>query len=153
MTITITGESAMKALEDCVDEMGREYVYEAEGADTEDSCAYIHNVKNEGFGSEFDTYSVTPDSVPGCLIGHALVKLGVPMKTFLDLGLNTGHDASEALLKLKQERIVDFPNEVQFQAVVSAYNRAQYRQDSGHGWGVALDVALSSYRNSILADQ
>lgn len=95
---------------------GRDFRYIPEG--NGETCLYVH--KNEN-----------GDLCNGCLIGSALIYMGVPAEWFLNR--NSGR-ATEVMDEL------DFSYEVR-----SAANEAQSIQDTRATWGSALDEFINYY--------
>lgn len=102
-----------------------EYVYEApEDARVDDSlsCYYVHR-------SEDGT------QVPGCLIGHVLNRLGVPLHVL------RGYEGSDA--RRVVDRTVSFTGDPdEGLDVRMALQIAQSAQDGGDSWGESLAQAL-----------
>lgn len=114
----LSTEQAMAALEVVVAEAGEDYVYESprhmQGGD--ESCFYVHRDPD---GS---------DARPGCLVGTALHRLGVP------LGELEKHEGTDAFTMLWH--ITDLPDRAR-----GAFSGAQEAQDTGETWGEALRQA------------
>lgn len=131
MTITLTTENVLAALEAAVEEKGADYVYPREldeyGDLTEDSCLYVKN------------------GAPSCLVGHALHSLGVPLEA---LSANEGAGAAALLDYLEIDGFVTFEkgeaDEEGYRGlskVQSLVFYAQAKQDTGTPWGESLNVA------------
>jgi hypothetical protein len=118
MAIKVTADQVMQTLREVVAERP-DYVYEVpEGyaAETNVSCYYVHG------------------DVPGCVVGHVLNRLGVPLS---DLALVEGRGAYKVVDWFLN--ITDPDGVVDVEHVLSV---AQSRQDRGDSWGEALEVAL-----------
>lgn len=123
MGLYIDLDKARQMIAAAIEERGEDYVYpRTPGA----GCAYVHHTLD---GEE-----------PGCGVGMALIKAGVPIESFDDLHINTGCGAHSALVALKDAGIIE-----EFTVEASVYlNSFQESQDSGDTWGVALSDAESS---------
>lgn len=132
VSITLTTENVLAALEAAVQEKGADYVYPRERdeygyAIDVDSCLYVKN------------------GAPSCLVGHALHSLGVPLEAMSN---HEGAGANTVLSYLEDEGIVTFekaePDEDGYQGwskVQTLVFYAQSNQDSGKTWGDSLDAA------------
>ncbi|MFE5159116.1 hypothetical protein ACFRNT_11390 [Streptomyces sp. NPDC056697] len=122
MKIEITGEQLTAAIREVVAE-NPERVYEAPqhmriGGQTSAECYYVHtDVDGE-------------NQQPGCVIGHALFRLGVPLWQLADGEGTTAFGVIPATTTLSDRD----------PAVVFA-NRVQDRQDLGATWADALRQA------------
>lgn len=120
--INVTGSAVLDTLREVVAERP-DYVYSApEDQVTESlSCYYVH-----GSGS---------DATPGCVVGHVLNRLGVPLEV---LSTYEGRDAdyvAARVLDVSDDWAADAPH---------ALAVAQIEQDRGAAWGKALARALGN---------
>jgi hypothetical protein len=116
--INVTAEKVLETLREVVAERP-DYVYEApEGytAATWVAGFYVHG------------------DVPGCVVGHVLNRLGVPLE---HLALVEGRDAYKVADWFLN--ITDPDGAMDVEHVLSV---AQSRQDRGDSWGTALEAAL-----------
>jgi hypothetical protein len=138
--IKVTGAVALNLLRYVVKEKGSDYVYvnprggsAREGA----SCYYVHEAVTEDGGAE---------SVPGCIVGTALHKLGVGFSVMLSEENNSSDSLLEAIMMGRSER--DENGEPKFHFTETAkhvFRAAQSQQDRGHNWGDALQSATADY--------
>ncbi|WP_458085763.1 hypothetical protein [Streptomyces malaysiensis] len=99
-----------------------DYIYKTpEGSDI---CRYVHTDNDSGV------------QIPGCLIGHALNRLGVPLA---DLCRNEGTDAASVIHTYTTLGTWD-------PAVMAAEN-AQFEQDQGSTWSEAVRIAFPKHSN------
>lgn len=84
------------------------------------SCYYVHGAED--------------DRTPGCLVGHVLNRLGVPLDT---LQQHEGESASDVAARTLI--ITGHPDETS--AVYRVLDDAQSWQDLGETWGRALEIA------------
>lgn len=117
--IELSYSTTVKILDDLVEEFGSDYVYEAGPLG---ACNYIR--KGE----------------PSCIVGHVLVKVGVPVKRLkvADGPFGGGMGAHVLLDGLKEEGVIQFDGSVR-----SLLREAQYSQDNGNTWGRSVEVAKS----------
>lgn len=115
----ITDKTVMTTLREVVAERP-DFVYKAQTTYSDDDatpmCGYVHTNEN---GAQ----------IPGCLVGHVLAKLGIPLDTLADFEGRGAHTVVRGLdLNLSQqtERVLWI---------------AQVEQDSGKPWGEALAEA------------
>lgn len=119
---TATVTATLKAV---VGEYGEGYVYPP--AKAGDNCRYVI------------------DDKPSCLVGVVLARLGVPI-THLKAGdASKGHfgaTADDLIPQLRQAGVINFeePDRVTY-----ALRQAQYGQDLGYSWGIALE----NYENAL----
>lgn len=146
MSILITVDSAVRALKDAVAEKGEQFVYEKEEGLA--YCAYIHGV---GIEYDSDNYAeeptLTSESTPGCMVGNALVRLGVPMEEFLPF--NDSDDANGALQHLRHRGVIRFEDYNAELDIKIAYTKAQSLQDQKYPWGEALQGGLDTLKDRI----
>lgn len=114
------------ALEEIVNEYGADYVYERPEKDeygtTTGSCLYVHHLKDGRY-------------VPGCIIGHLLVRLGeISMESFPGTRAN-GLTVTAFLNGYSRENLRE-------EFTVKArtlMTRVQEQQDAGDTWGKSLE--------------
>ncbi|MFF1597704.1 hypothetical protein ACFVYV_09430 [Streptomyces mirabilis] len=119
--IKVTAETVLKTLREVVAERP-EHVYESpdNAPKSNVSCYYVH-----GYADGVQ--------VPGCVVGHVLNRLGVPLS---ELRLHEGESAYTLVGKLL--RVLDPEDQYEVEAVLS---EVQYNQDGGQPWGRALEIA------------
>jgi hypothetical protein len=115
--VHITEENMLDTLRGIIEERGENYVYE--GSDESDSCLYVHQVNG--------------DLVPGCLVGTALHRLGVPLQT---MTWHEGASAHGLLRRLTKIGVIEGGAD----HIAFALNEAQAYQDKGSSWGYALRI-------------
>ncbi len=113
----LTVERARQLVIEVVEEFGADYVYPHPI-----SCTYL----------KYDDHDNPTE--PACLIGHILVRHGVPMHV---LAQHEGRSAGQLLDKLVEAQILKYEPRVK-----QAARRGQMAQDSGNDWGFARDVFL-----------
>ncbi len=120
--LTITYQDALAALRAAVAEKGEDYVYEKVGADDGiNSCVYK-----------------TENNEPSCIVGNALVRLGVPIRSLPSpRGLQTnakallGYTAYYSRPALRGVRATVF--------AANLFDSVQVLQDEGMPWGEAVE--------------
>lgn len=120
--LTITYQDALAALRAAVHERGANYVYRP--VDGLDQCVYR-----------------TEDNQPSCIVGNALVRLGVPVE---DLPSPHGIQKNAKALLGHGPGKLDVPLRG-VNATVSAANLfdlVQIEQDGGTTWGKAVELAV-----------
>lgn len=137
MTITLTVPTVFQALRDAVDEKGKTFVYEQEPH--LGGCAYVHDVDVSEDEDGNTIHVLTDSSEPGCLVGNALHRLGVPLWAFLHN--NSDSDAGEILDVLRRESLVRFSSDDEETLIRRSLMSAQAKQDAGHEWNTALQAA------------
>lgn len=139
--IKVTGAVALNLLRHVVAVKGQAHVYvspkgETAGQDehVSPSCYYVHEVvESDGSTTE----------VPGCIVGHAMRKLGVDFDTMRREENNTSDslaDAVEATSSEDGEQLFEFTDTAK-----RVLRAAQSKQDGGATWGEALDYAEEMY--------
>lgn len=118
MTTTLDLETVRGYLAEAVAEKGADYVYLIDGSGTGD-CNYL-------------TYCDGAPTGPSCLVGHVLVKAGVPMDL---IAKAEGQNAEYALRTVG----VDVT-----EGMACALNQAQSAQDAWDTWGKAVEEFESS---------
>lgn len=129
--LDLSFKKAQELVAEAIAAKGDGYVYEKQGH----SCQYVHNVGKvwndlvEGYEHEFS------DATPGCLVGDALKRGGIPMEVLGHSDINDG--GSDELLSLLRNK--DF---------LRVSERARYylsdlqtSQDYGVPWGKASELA------------
>jgi hypothetical protein len=114
---TITYEMALRALNEAVKAKGHDYVYPR--AWQSGGC-----------------YNVTLDGEPDCIVGWALVWLGVPGEWFLQDTGRRDAGATTACNLLRMEGIFDVTHEA-----AEFFSQVQRRQDRGASWGEAVTMS------------
>lgn len=141
--INITLKQAVTALEEAVRARGRGFVYQNFAGH---GCAYVHYEVSTEDGERVNLE-------PGCLVGDALIRLGVAPEAFLeDAGdvtgvLNTGNDAWRALSTLRDRGVITYDD-----GVADVLGGAQGLQDCGESWGVALDHAKATAYDRLVGE-
>jgi hypothetical protein len=115
---------AKSLVEESIASRGEDYVYQKNG----NSCAYVHNIgdvwdaENERFEDDFSS------ATPGCLVGDALKRGGIPLET---MGGDVNTEGSDSLLTLLSWR-----RHLTYTEKASLYlNNLQTSQDNGATWG------------------
>lgn len=142
--IQIDIKTAVSALAHAVEEKGYDFVYEKFAGH---GCAYVHyseTIDDQG-------RSIKTDLEPGCLVGSALIYLGVKPESFFNTRLsgspiNTGHDAFQACHALKYIGEIEYAP-----GVTEIFQQAQSVQDDGKTWGEALKAAKVKAYDMLLA--
>lgn len=111
---TITREMALSALNEAVKVKGYNYVYERRAG------SYCYNVW---------------EGNPDCIVGHALIWLGVPIEWFNE-DSRANDPAQEVCSLLGYDDMFDVEPEA-----IALFNRVQAMQDSGIPWGEAVTRA------------
>lgn len=114
MTQTITAEQVWEEMKRIADERPG-FVYEPRGGN---NCRYVEEPEIEG-----------AEPTEGCLVGHSLVRLGVPVEELLRWERESGPDTADVLL-----RDLDIPGDTE------RIIRAQTAQDQKTPWGKAVEV-------------
>lgn len=118
MTIEITLDKALKALDEAVAEKGREYVYPIE-EQAAYACQYL-----------------TREGKASCIVGNVLLRLGVPVE-FLPQHGAPGIDAASLLDVLRERGILTIESEA-----IALLEAAQAEQDNGTTWGRSAHTAV-----------
>jgi hypothetical protein len=118
--IKVTGDAVISTLREVADEHP-DYVYEAPTSQLAPglSCFYVHG-KGES-------------AVPGCIVGHVLNRLGVPLNSLAQHEGNDACDLADKFLEIQGDLAVD---------AHSAIMGAQQNQDSGRPWGESVAMAV-----------
>lgn len=126
--ILIDAEIALRTLDECVKERGPDYKYRAvAGGSRAKQCLYWH-----------------PDNTPGCIVGLALYKLGVPKEHLV----RWNHCAIG--LALKDMNATGITNSTLLAELI--FQAAQVDQDNGAPWGEAVAHARRNYENNDLRE-
>lgn len=123
MSFNIDLDAAMDAVRQSVDEKGRDHIAQPEYAG---GCVYTTWTKD--------------GNAPSCLVGHALVRLGLDADVFNELGINSDTDAERALEVLHLENYIGSVTG----SATEFFIAVQTHQDKGNPWGEALNYALES---------
>lgn len=113
MTISVDTQVALDAMDRCVAERGASYIYTPEEPNM---CVYWHGNPEEG--------------EPGCLVGMALFKLGVPAELLYDCN-------SLGITNLAEELAADGTATITTPAV-DMFRDAQNWQDKEESWGAVV---------------
>lgn len=127
-------ELAEKLVEEAILEYGATHVYEEGTKLYEDGMTGVE--KEISAGCLYVHLSESGELSPGCLVGTALIKGGIPMQTFLDLDINVDTDSNAAISTL-----VSHGHLRATAAAMSFLGCVQAEQDAGNEWGVALQNA------------
>lgn len=115
--IKVTEEQVRQALVEAVAEKGEDYVYSnPEGESAKDavvSCSYVHG------------------DVPGCLVGNALHRLGVPLSALEARELRGAYSVAKEVIDVTDGRGTFY----------TLLGEVQDAQDNGAMWGDALAYA------------
>lgn len=123
--------TAVKLINDAIEERGEDYVYPKEpGRD----CLYVHT--DPVWDPDEERYVYSEGTTPGCLVGLAFAKAGVPLEEFAPF---EGSDAEALIDGFEAEGIV---TDVDPKAKNLLY-RAQFLQDGGSSWGQARKAAYA----------
>ena len=139
MTIHIDGEKALSLLEECVRERGEDYVYPK--AEMNGDCVYVFGtdmvpVDVDEYGDDLFAEQAVGELTPGCMVGLALAKAGVPLGAFLALEINREEPASSAIPYLREAGYLTATG-----AAIDVFLAAQQAQDAQKSWGEALGEA------------
>lgn len=113
---------ALALVSDAVNEKGSDFVYTANPGT---GCTYVDR-DHEG------------TAVPGCLVGHALINLGVAIDTFEELEINVNCGAAIAISELTLAGVLDGTTDKARDFLAEA----QSEQDSHLPWGQAVKRAI-----------
>lgn len=109
---------------------GADYEYEKQGG----SCLYVHaeevwDEDNERYVLDYST------AVPGCLVGDALKRGGIPLEA-MGGEYNNDVDSNELLSKLQARDFLTYTD-----SAAAFLANAQTSQDKGAPWGAAVAAA------------
>lgn len=111
--IELTYDKTVELLNETVQEFGEDYVY---SRNDEGRCVYVQ------------------DGQPSCLVGHVLVKAGVPLERLEAADSNFGGTGADVLIRqINREGAVKVDGKAR-----TALAEAQYTQDHGNTWGLAV---------------
>lgn len=122
--IEITHQSVVDGLSAIVAECGEDFVYPSRGGE----CVYVYNGK------------------PDCIVGRFLASVGVPVERLAKadtVDLDGSIAAGDLLERLQQEGIASADRFAR-----NILQVVQVKQDGGHTWGEALDMALTLDRSA-----
>ncbi|MFJ9616695.1 hypothetical protein [Streptomyces noursei] len=112
--IKVTEADVKRALVEAVTAKGYDYVYD-NGDPLSEVCWYVHQ-------------DVNGNDVPGCLVGDALHRLGVPLGEIKKHEERGAYGVAGSLIDVAENR----------GRVLSMLSQAQDHQDTGGTWGGAL---------------
>lgn len=133
--IEIDLDRAKALVNECIKERGSDFVYKKE--DNASSCLYVHGVNRE-WDEVQEEYTILDfdKATPGCLVGSALHKAGVPLDKMGDERRNeSGSYDLIRDLELREELI-----KIDEQAI-SYFANVQASQDVGAPWSRAAEAA------------
>ena len=131
MTVHIDLAKAQSLVAECIAERGEDYVYEKEGS----TCKYVHNVGKVMGENEYEYEDDFSEATPGCLVGLALLKAGVPLSF---MGGSRNMDGSSDLLRAASDYgVITFDDQVD-----SYFANVQASQDNGAEWGKSAEAAI-----------
>lgn len=130
MTVHIDLAKAQSLIAECIKDRGEEYEYEKEGS----SCKYVHNVKQVMSQNEYEYEDDFSEATPGCLIGLALSKAGVPLD-FMG-GARNENGSMDVTQAAADAGLITFTHEAD-----AYFANCQSSQDSGAPWGKAAEAA------------
>lgn len=130
MTVHIDLAKAQSLVAECVAERGADYTYEKEGS----TCKYVHNVGQVMGANEYEYEDDFAEATPGCLIGLALSKAGVPLD-FMG-GHRNMNGSMDMMMHAAQAGLITFTEEAD-----NYFANCQSSQDSGAEWGKAAEAA------------
>lgn len=114
--MTITSDDIMKALREVVAEQPDHVYCRPEHMSTRHACLYVHTSENG-------------DRVPGCVVGHALERVGIPLVWMAQYEGSSAVGITAGL-------------GIQVDAATGVFlNDVQMGQDAGQSWGEALTQA------------
>lgn len=134
MTVHIDLAKAQSLVAECIAERGEDFVYKK--AHGEYSCQYVHDV-SDVWNEDTEEYEDVnfADATPGCLVGMALHKAGVPLESLGSRDRN--EDGSfDLIAKLESEGWVTVTTDAQ-----NYFGNAQCSQDLGAPWKRAAEAA------------
>jgi hypothetical protein len=134
--IEITYNDAVRAMNNAImaKEEGPEYVYvktvafeesDEAGGDPYLVCTYVHPDADGNL------------TQPGCLVGAALIDLGIPVETLAEINQD-GFGASNLLSYLGGKGVVKATDKAK-----RVFSNAQSKQDRGWSWGGAVEYAVT----------
>jgi len=128
--LNLTLEKAKFLVDQAIQDKGYNFVYKRMPGE---DCKYVH--QGLVWDATMEEY-VKDESVyePGCIVGYALHKAGIPLAT---LQGSEGNNAEELLDRLERHGLVKVETEA-----ADFLNSVQDLQDSGKTWGTARDQVL-----------
>lgn len=126
--IDLTVEMIDKVADELLDEYGSDFHYSnpnIPGWTSLHACHYVHYVDGE--------------NVPGCIVGHILNRLGVPLEE-MDTE-RFGNTPADNLLESLADRGIISLESVTNGRISGYLKTAQYKQDTGNHWGYAIACA------------
>lgn len=128
--IDIDIDRAKALVQECIAERGAEYTYEKES----NSCKYVHGVgyDEDEWGDGEENFS---NATPGCLVGAALHRAGIPLES---MGTYYRNDQGvyDLIEHLKSDGLLAMSEEAS-----NFFGNAQSSQDAGVPWGKAAEMA------------
>lgn len=128
--INIDLDKAKALVDECIAERGAEYVYEKEGS----SCKYVHGIE-EVLVNEWETKDDFTHATPGCLVGAALHKAGVPLEK-MGTPYRNDQGSFDLVENLTEDGLISMSQEAN-----NFFGNCQASQDSGAQWGPAAQAA------------
>lgn len=134
--IKLTEALVLDLLDEAVAEKGEDHLYS--NPDDPGSCVYVHGVETIETYDEYEElidreFVPTDNLTPGCIVGNVLHRAGVPLETFLELGINHDTVAAVALYNLSRHGVVEYSDRIE-----QILSSAQSRQDGNAPWGKAV---------------
>lgn len=138
--IKIDYDTALKALNDAVKEKGSDFVYKSDPLRLHFSskCTYVHFKDAEQYDSGEPT-------VPGCIVGNAMLRLGVPLTLLQE---NNGAASNDLILRMEAANTVRVTDKATY-----LLDYVQRLQDSGTSWGEAVGRGISRTKSRALWDK
>ncbi|MFC8099415.1 hypothetical protein [Streptomyces sp. NPDC057363] len=116
MSITLSDKQVLTSLRSLVEE-NREKVYKSPGDSALGICYYVHQ-------------DVEGKKSAGCIVGHLLNRLGIPLEDLEEAETN----GAQAAMSIVGVTGVSYP-------VQTLLRNIQRHQDTGKPWGEAFDLA------------
>lgn len=124
-------KKAQELVAECIAERGEDYVYEKQSG----SCMYVHNIEAAWEPEREEYEDDFTNATPGCLVGMALKKGGVPLET-MGSGVQNDNGSYDLLNHLQAHGFVTFTD-----TASGFLANAQASQDAGAPWGLAVEAA------------
>lgn len=135
----VSRSDALEMLAEAIRLKGSEYTY----SNLNDhngplGCVYVHGTEeaftgHDDYGDPLYEEVTTDNMEPGCMIGAALIGRGIPMSTFVDLGVNAETPVGSLLEVFVEYGVIGSVAT----GVRTAFESAQAAQDQGSSWGAA----------------